>query len=43
VVAGRRGTTRGAIYKALHDARRKLRVVLAAQGWAVDDLGDAER
>jgi RNA polymerase sigma-70 factor, ECF subfamily len=43
VVAGRRGTTRGAIYKALHDARRKLRVVLAAQGWAVDDRGDAER
>ena len=39
VVADRRGTTRGAIYKALHDARRTLRRGLAAQGWAVDETG----
>lgn len=41
VVADRRGTTRGAIYKALHDARRTLRRGLAAQGWAVDETGGA--
>lgn len=41
VVADQRGTTRGAIYKALHDARQKLRGVLAAQGWAVDTEGGA--
>jgi RNA polymerase sigma-70 factor (ECF subfamily) len=29
VLAERLGTTRGALYKTLHDARRKLRVVLA--------------
>jgi RNA polymerase sigma-70 factor, ECF subfamily len=28
VLAARRGTTRGALYKTLHDARRKLRVAL---------------
>lgn len=39
VVAERRGTTRGAIYKALHDARRTLRRTLAAQGWPVDESG----
>ena len=39
VVANRRGTTRGAIYKALHDGRRTLRRGLAAQGWAVDETG----
>ena len=32
VLAERRGTTRGALYKTLHDARRKLRVELAAEG-----------
>jgi RNA polymerase sigma-70 factor (ECF subfamily) len=41
VVANRRGTTRGAIYKALHDGRRTLRRALAAQGWAVDETGGA--
>ena len=32
VLAERLGTTRGALYKTLHDARRKLRVELAAAG-----------
>ena len=32
VLAERRHTTRGALYKTLHDARRKLRRALAAQG-----------
>lgn len=41
VVADRRGTSRGAIYKALHDARHKLRLGLATQGWAVDETGGA--
>ena len=41
VVADRRGTTRGATYKALHDARRKLRQGLAAEGWAIDEMGGA--
>ena len=35
VLAERLGTTRGALYKTLHDARRKLRADLAASG-----LGD---
>ena len=34
VLAERLGTTRGALYKTLHDARRKLRSVLATQGLA---------
>jgi RNA polymerase sigma-70 factor (ECF subfamily) len=33
VLAERLGTTRGALYKTLHDARRKLRVQLADSGW----------
>jgi RNA polymerase sigma-70 factor (ECF subfamily) len=36
VLAERLHTTRGALYKTLHDARRKLRAALAAQGLAVD-------
>jgi len=32
VVADRMGTTRGAVYKVLHDARRKLRKVLQSTG-----------
>ena len=36
VLAERRGTTRGALYKTLHDARRRLRTVLADH-----DLGGA--
>jgi RNA polymerase sigma-70 factor (ECF subfamily) len=36
VLAARLGSTRGALYKTLHDARRKLRARLAADGLAVD-------
>jgi RNA polymerase sigma-70 factor (ECF subfamily) len=36
VLAERLGTTRGALYKTLHDARRKLRARLAAEGLIVD-------
>jgi RNA polymerase sigma-70 factor (ECF subfamily) len=32
VVAGRLGSTRGAVYKVLHDARRKLRLRLEREG-----------
>jgi RNA polymerase sigma-70 factor, ECF subfamily len=34
VLAERLGTTRGALYKTLHDARRKLRTQLAAEGFS---------
>jgi len=37
VLAERRKTTRGALYKTLHDARRKLRVRLAEDGLTVDE------
>src|SRR5215218_3984570 len=33
VLAERLGSTRGALYKSLHDARRKLRAALAARGF----------
>jgi RNA polymerase sigma-70 factor (ECF subfamily) len=36
VLAERRRTTRGALYKTLHDARRKLRSALAVSGLDVD-------
>jgi RNA polymerase sigma-70 factor (ECF subfamily) len=36
VLAERRATTRGALYKTLHDARRKLRARLAEDGFAID-------
>ena len=36
VLADRHSTTRGAVYKVLHDARRKLRAALRAQGWDVE-------
>ena len=36
VLAERRSTTRGALYKTLHDARRKLRERLAEDGLALD-------
>ncbi|MGH2783283.1 MAG: sigma-70 family RNA polymerase sigma factor [Thermoleophilaceae bacterium] len=36
VLAQRRGTTRGALYKTLHDGRRKLRARLAEDGHALD-------
>jgi len=41
VLADRLDSTRGAIYKALHDARRKLRSSLEAQGWALR-VGEGE-
>jgi RNA polymerase sigma-70 factor (ECF subfamily) len=42
VLAERLGSTRGALYKNLHDARRKLRGALAARGFAVG-VGEEER
>lgn len=36
VLAERLRTTRGALYKTLHDARQKLRAGLAARGLEVD-------
>ena len=36
VLAERLGTTRGALYKTLHDARRKLRLLLADKGFSVE-------
>jgi RNA polymerase sigma-70 factor, ECF subfamily len=36
VLAERLNTTRGALYKTLHDARRKLRTELSHEGFAVD-------
>ena len=38
VLAERWGTTRGALYKTLHDARRKLRARLAQDGLAIDAI-----
>ena len=38
VLAERLNTTRGALYKTLHDARRKLRVVLADKGFSVETI-----
>jgi RNA polymerase sigma-70 factor, ECF subfamily len=37
VLAERLNTTRGALYKTLHDARQKLRAHLAAQGMSVEE------
>ncbi len=36
VLAERLNTTRGALYKTLHDARRRLRTALAARGLVID-------
>jgi RNA polymerase sigma-70 factor (ECF subfamily) len=41
VLAERLGTTRGALYKTLHDARRKLRTALADAGLALDTTATA--
>jgi len=43
VLAERLGTTRGALYKALHDARRKLRARLAEAELAIEGLSEAGR
>jgi RNA polymerase sigma-70 factor (ECF subfamily) len=40
VLAERLNTTRGALYKTLHDARRKLRACLAAQGLEIGNIGE---
>ena len=39
VLAERLNTTRGALYKTLHDARKKLRRQLAADGFDIADVG----
>ncbi len=38
VLSDRLGTTRGALYKTLHDARRKLRADLAKRGFTLDSI-----
>jgi len=43
VLAERRGTTRGALYKTLHVARRKLRAQLAKDGLVLDPSLEAAR
>jgi RNA polymerase sigma-70 factor (ECF subfamily) len=43
VLAERLGSTRGALYKNLHDARRKLREALAGRGFRIGDDGEEER
>jgi RNA polymerase sigma-70 factor, ECF subfamily len=43
VLAERLGSNRGALYKNLHDARRKLRVGLAARGFPIGADGEEER
>jgi RNA polymerase sigma-70 factor, ECF subfamily len=40
VLAERLHTTRGALYKTIHDARRKLRAALATRGLGVDERTD---
>jgi RNA polymerase sigma-70 factor (ECF subfamily) len=40
VLAARLGSTRGAIYKTVHDARRKLRARLTADGY-IEPVGEA--
>jgi RNA polymerase sigma-70 factor, ECF subfamily len=42
VLAERLGSTRGALYKTLHDARRKLRAALAARGLIIDERGEED-
>jgi RNA polymerase sigma-70 factor (ECF subfamily) len=43
VLAERLSTTRGALYKTLHDARRKLRARLARDGYAIDSIQGGAR
>lgn len=42
VLAERLGSTRGALYKTLHDARRKLRGALAQRGLDVSEIDRSE-
>jgi RNA polymerase sigma-70 factor, ECF subfamily len=43
VLAERLGTTRGALYKTLHDARRKLRATLERDGFELDGWKETAR
>jgi RNA polymerase sigma-70 factor (ECF subfamily) len=43
VLAERLNTTRGALYKTLHDARKKLRARLAGIGLGLDPVGQGEK
>jgi RNA polymerase sigma-70 factor, ECF subfamily len=43
VLSERLDSTRGALYKTLHDARRKLREALCARGFAIDGHREEER
>ena len=43
VLAERLGSSRGALYKNLHDARRKLRGALAERGFRIGSGGEEER
>ena len=43
VLAERLNTTRGALYKTLHDARKKLRARLAAAGLRLPDANEERR
>ena len=43
VLAERHGTTRGALYKTLHDARRKLRARLSKHGLALESTTQGGR
>ena len=43
VLAERRGSSRGALYKTLHDARRKLRAALSERGFDVDERDRPEQ
>ncbi len=43
VLAERLNTTRGALYKTLHDARKKLRSRLSARGFDLSDVGGRHR
>jgi RNA polymerase sigma-70 factor (ECF subfamily) len=43
VLADRLGTTRGALYKTLHDARRKLRKHMDASGLSIEAVGEEAR
>ena len=42
VLADRLGSTRGALYKTLHDARQKLRAALADRGLIVDERAEED-
>jgi len=42
VLAERLNTTRGALYKTLHDARRKLRSALAQRGFSLSEAQGRE-